>query len=128
VSVEDLKTVQSILLPSEYALWITMNNADCQHSLTVLRRFELFCPVASMDERRAALLHDIGKTASDLSWLMRVLATVVGSHGERFRRYHDHERIGVEMLQGVSTDRTLELLMGDCVDDVGRALKRADNI
>jgi len=128
VSIEDLNIVQSVLLPREFELWLNMNNADRQHSLTVLRRFESFCPVATVDERRAALLHDIGKTASGLSWLMRVFATLVGPNGERFRLYHDHERIGVEMLQGTSADRTLELLMGNCSDDVGHALKRADDI
>jgi len=87
-----------------------------------------FYPPAKRTEQAAALLHDIGKTVSDLGWLMRIIATLVGPRGVRFAMYHDHENLGVQMLQGISEQRTLDLI-GGSVDDVGMvALRNADNI
>ena len=60
----------------------------------------------------AALLHDIGKTVSDLGWFMRIAATVCGPRGAAFAMYHDHETIGAQMLQGKSEQRTIDLVAG----------------
>ena len=50
------------------------------------------------DEMAGALLHDVGKLDSGPRHGRRVVATIVGPRTRRFRRYHDHERIGADML------------------------------
>ena len=93
------------------------------------RRFVDLCPVASRDHVAAALLHDVGKTRSDLSTGERVLATLVGPRTRRFREYHDHERIGWDMCREAgSSPATLDLLAGRADPAVVDALCRADNI
>lgn len=69
-------------------------------------------PSASPPELRAALLHDIGKIAAPLSTTMRVVATFVGSRTAAFRAYHDHEAIGLQLLENRSDPRTIQLLRG----------------
>ena len=105
-----------------------MQHRDQRHSLQVLHRFEDLRPGATRDERAAALLHDVGKVFSQLGWWGRIAATLVGSRTESFRTYINHEQIGLNALRGVSSDRTLEILGGDCNDAAAVALRQADNI
>jgi predicted methyltransferase len=85
-------------------------------------------PPAKRTEQAAALLHDVGKTVSGLGWFMRIIATIVGSRGLTFSLYHDHENIGAQMLQGISEQRTIDLVGGAVDDVVMVALRNADNI
>lgn len=101
---------------------------DCRHSLEVHARFRELCPTASHDEHAAALLHDVGKISSGLGWMLRVVATVVGSRGTRFTEYHNHAAVGAQMLQSMSSPRTIELVAERVNDEVSRALYAADNI
>lgn len=121
-----------VLTAAEFDLWCAMAGRDQRHSLVVLGRFDGLCPAATRAERAAALLHDVGKTASALGWTMRVVATVLGAFGlrpgRRFREYHDHERIGAQMLRGISDDRTIGLVGGTANDETAAALRRADDV
>lgn len=97
--------------------------------MLVARRFVELFPVATRDHVAAALLHDVGKSRSDLSTNARVLATLLGARTKRFRLYHDHEAIGFEMCrQAGSTAETLGLLAGTAELDIVNALRRADDI
>lgn len=87
-----------------------------------------FYPPAKRTEQAAALLHDVGKTLSGLGWFMRIIATCVGSRSARFSLYHDHENLGAQMLQGISEQRTIDLVAGTAEDVVMVALRNADNI
>jgi hypothetical protein len=69
-----------------------------------------------------------GKTVSDLGWFMRVVATIVGPRGVAFAMYHDHEKLGAQMLQGKSEQRTIDLVGGTADDVVMTALRDADSI
>ena len=81
----------------------------------------------SREETAAALLHDIGKLDSGLGTAARVVATVVGPRTKRFGRYHDHERIGAEMLAAAgSSPVTVDLVRGN--GRAASALAAADNI
>lgn len=101
------------LLPAEADLWLRMMAQDRRHSLLVARRFVERAPDASREEVAAALLHDIGKVGCGMGTLARVVATIVGPRGRRFRRYHDHERIGAELLSAAgSAANTIELVRG----------------
>lgn len=123
-----LDRARGILLPGEFEAWSRMQGRDKRHSLEVLDRFLLLLPTASRAEQAAALLHDVGKSISRLGWLSRIAATLVGGVTSRFRDYRDHERLGVEMLTGVSEPRTLSLLASNDVDGVSELLRRADDI
>ncbi|MFM8958518.1 MAG: HD domain-containing protein [Actinomycetota bacterium] len=121
--------IRRILLPSEQNLFDLFGTADQRHALTVLYRFADFAPEAPVEARRAALLHDIGKVESGLGTVARVVATVVGARGVRFQRYHDHERLGVELLTAAGSDTvTLQLLRGEGDASLLTALQRADEI
>lgn len=117
-----------MLTDAEYALWTQMQGRDQRHSLQVLARFDELVPGASRARRAAALLHDVGKTASGLGWTMRVVATLVGPRGHRFALYHDHERIGAEMLRTVSDPETVGLVSGHGDETVVRLLRQADDV
>lgn len=118
----------SVLLPDEFVLWRRMQHRDQRHSLQVLDRFVRAYPQASRDEQAAALLHDVGKAFSALGWWGRIIATIVGPRTPVFEAYLDHERIGIEALEGVSLSRTLEVLRGDIADDCVDALRCADDV
>jgi hypothetical protein len=100
-------------MPSEVTLWSAMAVQDRRHSLVVARRFVDRAPDAVGPEVAGALLHDVGKQVAALGTLERVVATVVGPRTERFRAYHDHERLGAELLLGAGSDeRTVDLVLG----------------
>lgn len=130
----DIDRARDILTTREFEMWQSMPGRDQRHSISVLARFDNERHGASRDARAAALLHDVGKTVSDLGWCMRIAATLVGPIGSRFASYHDHERIGVEMLRGASSAATIAILTGaDSAAEFGlaedhAALCRADEI
>ncbi len=130
-SPEDLAEVESLLLDSEFRLWQKLPAMDQRHSIAVLRRFLNLRPGATQPELRAALLHDIGKIRSNLGVLGRVFATLIGRRGERFMDYHDHEKIGSQMLQDIDSDSvTIQLVAGSDLLDLAGALSdlhEADN-
>ena len=130
----EVNEVAAILTPAELQLFKQLSTADQRHALQVLGRFDAFVaealhvapPVAA---RRAALLHDIGKAQTPLSTVMRVVATIVGPRTAAFRRYHEHEVIGVTMLEHAGSDvTTLLLLRGQGDAQLLAALRRADAV
>ncbi|MDQ3738183.1 MAG: hypothetical protein M3337_03335 [Actinomycetota bacterium] len=124
---DDEAWAASSLSTGEQALWVQLGHADRRHSIIVARRFVALRPGATRPEIAGALLHDIGKLDADLGVLGRVAATVVGPRGARLRRYHDHERLGAELLADVgSAAETVDLVKGrgPAADD----LRRADHI
>lgn len=126
--------VAEILTPAESELFRQLSTADQRHALHVLRRFDALVAealhvVPPVVARRAALLHDIGKAQAPLGTLMRVVATIVGPRTPAFRRYHEHEAVGVTMLEQVGSDAaTLMLLRGQGDAQLVAALRRADAI
>jgi hypothetical protein len=115
------------LSPGERLLWVQLANHDRRHAITVARRFVGARPSATRAEVAGALLHDVGKLASDLGVNGRVLATVVGPRGRRFRAYHDHEQLGASMLLAANADPvTVELVGGS--GKAAAALRDADGV
>lgn len=135
---KQIVTAKSVLSEPEFALWSSMRLGDKRHSLKVLARFMALLPQASVAERRAVLLHDVGKLQSDLGILMRVVATIIGPRNARLAAYHDHERIGATMLEKIgSEEQTYRLVAADFSADSDptssmantlAALRRADKI
>ena len=132
-SSSDIAWVNESLLPSEFELWSRMVSYDQRHSIEVARRFVDLCPVGTRDHVAAALLHDIGKIEADLGVFGRVVATIVGPRGQKFRRYHEHELIGLRLCQTAgSTAETLRVLDWSHVDAIQDTivgfLQQADQI
>ena len=125
----ELAMVRETLSAAEYELWCRFNNADRRHSVLVAARFVSLLPEASRNDLAGVLLHDIGKTRSNLSTLQRVVATIVGPRTRRFALYHQHEQIGVELLQQAgSHSEVIAILNQTCNADVAAAFRAADNI
>lgn len=123
----DVAWAHTHLLAAEGALWDRMPVQDRRHSLLVARRFAELAPDADRPQVAAALLHDVGKSISGLGTFARVAATLVGPRTARFREYHDHERLGAEMLRTAgSAEVTVELVQGR--GPAAGALRRADDI
>jgi hypothetical protein len=116
------------LLDGERELWLRLSAPDRRHAIAVARRFESMSTQPwSRDELAGALLHDVGKLESGLGTFGRVVATIVGPRTTRFRRYHDHEQLGADLLAGAGSSAvTLDLVRGR-----GRSapvLREADDI
>ena len=129
----DSAWVNESLLPSEFELWSRMKSYDQRHSIEVARRFVDLCPLGSRDHVAAALLHDIGKIEADLGVFGRVVATIVGPRGQKFRRYHEHELIGLRLCRtagsSAETLRVLDWSHIDAMNDTIVAfLRQADQI
>ena len=119
--------VRGWMADSEWALWVQMGVADRRHAVLVARRFVDRRPAATRAEMAGVLLHDIGKIDAGLGTLARVVATVGGPRTDRFRRYHDHERIGAGLLEAAGSDPvTVALVAG--AGDAFADLRAADDI
>ena len=134
---QELAEVANILTNDEFGLWSKMQPMDQRHSIEVMFRFKAICPEASVPQVRAALLHDVGKITSGLGVFARVIATIVGKRGQKFTAYHDHQRLGAEMLEKISSDPyTAKLVAGTDIpkilnvntENILMALKRADDL
>lgn len=125
--VADTAWADSQLLESERVLWRRMSAPDRRHAISVARRFQSLDGSWIRDEMAGALLHDVGKVESGLGVLGRVVATIAGPRTERFRRYHDHERVGADMLAAAGSPTvTVDLVLGR--GRAAAALAEADNI
>jgi hypothetical protein len=127
-SPQEVATASEILNAAEFVVWTEMQHRDQRHSIVVLRRFDALLPTAVVAERAAALLHDVGKNISGLGFLSRVMATIIGAKGQRFADYHNHEKLGADLMRSVSDPRTVALIGGIADDDVSLLLQAADDI
>lgn len=127
---EDVAWVREQLTTGEFEIWSAMVAHDRRHSVEVARRFcALRGAWASRDEIAAALLHDVGKSASGLGVMSRVLATLVGPRGRKFSDYHRHESIGAAMCADAgSSESTLAILRGTGDVEAIRLLRVADDL
>jgi hypothetical protein len=124
---EDVAWAFVNLSDAELRLWSQMAVQDRRHSLEVARRFVSFAPSAAQPAIAGALLHDVGKQVAGLGTIRRVVATIIGPRGARFRDYHAHERLGAELLLAAGSDpATIELVQGH--GPFAHALRQADHI
>lgn len=113
----DRAWVESVLAPGEFTLWSRQPGHDQRHSAAVARQVEAALaggPHAG-DTRwpACALLHDIGKLASNLGVFGRVLATLFGRATDgavadweeqrgmrrRIALYLRHPELGADMIE-----------------------------
>jgi len=78
-------------------LFWKMSKADRHHSLEVLERTMKY----SNDENllKLSLLHDIGKSISEYSWLFRILSELKLVTNRNAFNYLNHEDIGYDLLK-----------------------------
>lgn len=123
---DDDAWARSWLTDAEQALWVSMPNPDRRHAIAVTMRFSDLRPEATRAEMAGALLHDVGKAASNLGTLGRVVATIVGPRTRRLRHYHAHEEIGANLAaQAGSDSATAALIRGR--GPAARDLRAADD-
>ena len=130
---DDAAWVVGLLSEAELALWRRMSGADQRHAVGVARRLGDRPPNVLV----AALLHDVGKVASDLGTFERVLATSLRQwRMARFAPYYDHPRIGAELLDLAHSDPLVVTWAREhhlppdrwtLPPDVAHALKAADD-
>jgi hypothetical protein len=130
---KDIAWVNEMLLANEFELWNLLKPNDQRHSIEVARRFTGLHSAFTRDQVAAAMLHDIGKVESELGVLGRVVATIVGPHGIKFRNYHNHELIGLNLCRNAgSSVETLRLLDWSAEtsrnDSIVKILRQADQI
>lgn len=125
----ELARVDTLLAAPEALAWRRMSVADRRHSLVVLARLDASDPGAPREVRRAALLHDVGKSLVRIGTVGRVLATLLGPRTDRWALYREHERLGAWLCRAVGTDAaTLALLEGGGDPRWREALRRADDV
>lgn len=105
----DTAWAESVLTPSELALWRRMPNHDRRYSMRVARHVQRSLAGTEYDDPRwgaVALLHDVGKLDAGLGVAGRTVATVVGALRPRTRmsrgrvgRYLRHDEIGAVLLR-----------------------------
>jgi hypothetical protein len=95
--------VHNALDPDLARLFFAQRYEDQRHAFTVYQRVG-----GSIELAQAALLHDIGKTDSDLGALARSLATLWDGLGQqtsgRMQSYLAHGNSGARMLEDVGAD------------------------
>jgi hypothetical protein len=120
--------VEGILTTTEFDLWSSMRVEDRRHSLTVADRYCGLRPGASSAEIAGVLLHDVGKVVSDMGTLSRVVATIMGPRGTRFRNYHAHEALGAILAERAGSNAlTVAMIRGNGPPEVMGALAIADD-
>ena len=104
----------SILSPQEYALYKKMDVRDRHHAHLVAEAVQGRAPDASSTLLRAALLHDVGKSAAPYRAWERILVHLyapdvpaaprfTGPKG-MWQRHRHHARYGAEMIRGAGGD------------------------
>ena len=125
--VDDDRFAAERLSAAELRLWTMMDPRDRRHSVQVAKRFTTMCPSAVRAEVAGALLHDVGKAATDLGRWGRAIATILPLTRAMII-CRDHERLGGRMLAEIGSEhRTIELVDGTCNDEVAQALRDADD-
>ena len=85
----------------EMLFW-KMSKADRHHSLEVLNRTEKY--TQEEDLLKLSLLHDIGKSISEYSWLFRIFSELKIITNRKAFNYLNHEDIGYNLLKDNISD------------------------
>ena len=95
-------------------LFWQLSMQDRHHSIEVLERTinkTLDDEILSLKELESlndlytlCLLHDIGKSAGNFSWLFRIFSELNIVNNQKSKIYLNHERIGLEQMKKLSID------------------------
>lgn len=105
VSIKDQLMVSKIIDDTELELlfW-KLSKADRHHSVEVMYR--AMKKTSNNDILKLALLHDIGKSVSEYSWIFRIMTELGLIKSFKSELYLNHEDIGYDLLknQDFNTD------------------------
>lgn len=105
VSIKDQLMVSKVLDDTELELlfW-KLSKADRHHSVEVMYR--AMKKTSNNDILKLALLHDIGKSVSEYSWIFRIMTELGLIKSFKSELYLNHEDIGYDLLknQDFNTD------------------------
>ena len=115
ISVEDqLKVKEQFNNDDLTRLFWQLSMQDRHHSIEVLERTinkTLDDEILSLKELESlndlytlCLLHDIGKSAGNFSWLFRIFSELNIVNSQKSKIYLNHERIGLEQMKKLSID------------------------
>ena len=115
ISVEDqLKVKEQFNNDDLTRLFWQLSMQDRHHSIEVLERTinkTLDDEILSLKELESlndlytlCLLHDIGKSAGNFSWLFRIFSELSIVNNQKSKIYLNHERIGLEQMKKLSID------------------------
>ena len=115
ISVEDqLKVKEQFNNDDLTRLFWQLSMQDRHHSIEVLERTinkTLDDEILSLKELESlndlytlCLLHDIGKSAGNFSWLFRIFSELNIVNNQKSKIYLNHERIGLEQMKKLSID------------------------
>ena len=98
VSIQDQLEVSKVLDDSELELlfW-KLSKADRHHSVEVMYR--TMKKTSNNELLKLALLHDIGKSISEYSWLFRIMTELGLIKSFKSELYLNHEDIGYDLLK-----------------------------
>ncbi len=98
VSIQDQLEVSKVLNDSELELlfW-KLSKADRHHSVEVMYR--TMKKTSNDDVLKLALLHDIGKSISEYSWIFRIMTELRLIKSYKSELYLNHEDIGYDLLK-----------------------------
>ena len=98
ISISDQIKISKILNNTQLEqLFWKMSKADRHHSLEVLQRTIKHTDNDSL--LKLSLLHDIGKSISEYSWLFRIMAELKLVTNRKAFDYLNHEDIGYDLLK-----------------------------
>jgi len=98
ISIVDQIKISKILDDNQLErLFWKLSKADKHHSLEVLERTMKYSNNVNL--LKLSLLHDIGKSISEYSWLFRIMAELKFVTNRKAFNYINHEDIGYDLLK-----------------------------
>ena len=126
LSIDDQIKISEILNDDELeSLFWKMSKADRHHSLEVLNRTEN--QTKNIELLKLSLLHDIGKSISEYSWIFRILAELKIVTNRKAYNYLNHEDIGYDLLiQHISNDEISKYYFENLLTTKNEILDKTD--
>ena len=107
------------------ALFWKMSKADRHHSLEVLQRTAKY--TKEDDLLKLSLIHDIGKSISEYSWLFRIMAELKIITNRKAFDYLNHEDIGYDLLKkNISNDHISKYYFENLLTAKNEILNKTD--
>ena len=138
ISVDDqLKVKQQFNNDDLTRLFWQLSMQDRHHSIEVLERTiskTIDDEILTLKELESlndlytlCLLHDIGKSVSNFSWIFRIFSELKIIKNKKSKMYLNHEKIGLEYMKKLSIDdSTLKYYQKELIDNKHFVLDKTD--
>ena len=126
VSIQDQLEVSKVLDDSELELlfW-KLSKADRHHSVEVMYR--TMKKTSNDDLLKLALLHDIGKSISEYSWIFRIMTELRLIKSFKSELYLNHEDIGYDLLKNQDFKKDISTFyFNNLLNDKNEVLDKTD--